>query len=327
MITIVVGDVTEYLQSKAHQIDKSAQLLTYCSGQTLEPGTYYTSLGDFPGYRTFIDVLDQADVIVYEPPVQWSDQDRKQFSYMKHWTEQCLFYFHSRKPVVGYSIEEVDNLIEILKLEDTRKSDDSQLWVVGGSNTKGVGVREDQRYGQIIADHMGLPVTFLARVQASIEWTADQILRSDIRTGDTVVWGLTPVTRFPFYDGSSVLHVSLSHYTQNPKFVDLVDIDQLSNLNTLLYRPITSINQVQNFCQKLGVNLIIAGLDPKCEYLPYVAKFKNYIHLSDRFGLETHDEFIDFGWDNVHAGVKTHKWYADQILLKMSLLDSNTVAS
>ncbi len=244
---------------------------------------------------------------------------------MQHWTEYCLFYFNDKKYISGFKIPNLNESSQILELADSRKTSESQLWIVGGSDSKGVGVLPEQRYGQLIANHFGLPVSFLTVIGSSIQWAADQILRSDIRPGDTVIWGLVPPTRFPFYKDNDVVHVSWHRYKKTPDLIKYIDIDQLDNSNTLLYRPIISISQVQNVCNKLGVNLIIAGLAPRCEYLPFVATFKNFIHLHDRFGLVETERFLDFGSDGDHPGPQTHQWYADQIITKIVNLSNKIV--
>lgn len=317
MITIFVGDVTDLLRTHAHQLDPTAQLLTNETAIPLSSGTYYASLGDFPNYRAFVDMLDQADCIVYSPPVRWSDQTKQGISYMKVWTEHCLVYFNDKKSVSGCAFVNPVNSTQILNLADIRKSKDCQLWIVGGSDSHGKGVLPNERFGQLIADRLNMPVSFLTEISSSMEWAADQILRSDIQTGDIIIWGLVPESRFPFYYNESVVHVNVSHYEQYPKFNAQVDIDQLDNQNTVLYRPITSIEQVQNMCNKLGVQLIIVGLAKYSEYTSHLLQFKNYIHLDGRFGLNSNDMYLDLGTDGEHQGPKMHQWYADCIITKL----------
>jgi hypothetical protein len=119
MITILIGDV-------ANSVPEHAQLLTE-SNKQLAPGMYYASLADFSSYRSFVDTLDQADHIVYAPPHSWSDQNKQGISYMKIWTEHCLFYFNDKKLVTGASFATPVDDQQILKLSDTRKSNDQQL--------------------------------------------------------------------------------------------------------------------------------------------------------------------------------------------------------
>jgi hypothetical protein len=309
MITIVIGDV-------ANSVPEHAQLLTE-SNKQLATGMYYASLADFSSYRSFVDTLDQADHIVYAPPHSWSDQNKQGISYMKIWTEHCLFYFNDKKLVTGASFATPVDDQQILKLSDTRKSNDQQLWIVGGSNSYGLGVASNERFGQLIADSLKLPVSFLTEIGSSMEWASDQILRSDIRSGDIIIWATVPVSRFPFYCNESVVHVNVDHYEKNPKFNNQVDIDQLGNSNTLLYRPLTSVERVQNMCNKLNIKLVIAGISKHSEYTSHLLKFKNYIHLAGRFGLNVNDEYLDVGDDNFHQGPKMHRWYADQIITKL----------
>lgn len=320
MITILIGDVTDLLRNHAHQLDSTAQLLTSSSNTQLAPGTYYASLGDFSTYQEFVNILDQANCIVYSPPESWSDQNKQGISHMKTWTEHCLFYFNDKKTVTGSLFATQMNTAQILKLADVRKGHDPQVWIVGGSDSHGDGVNCNHRYGQLIANSLKMPVSFLTETGSSLEWATDQILRSDIRTSDIVIWGTVPVSRFPFYHNNSVMHIGIDHYRKHPEFNKQVSIDHLDNQHTLCYRPITCINQVQNICEKLGVQLIIAGLADTSEYTPHLLNFKNYVHLTGRFGLNSNDIYLDVGKDNIHPGPKMHQWYADQIYQKIQEL-------
>ena len=64
------------------------------------------------------------------------------------------------------------------------------LWTAGCSVTHGMGVSESERWGNILSEYLDMPEISLSMNGASIKWTADQILRSDIKRGDVVVWDL-----------------------------------------------------------------------------------------------------------------------------------------
>lgn len=316
MITVFVGDVTNKVQIVARDQDPTAQLIEGNNSTDLASGTYYTSLGDCLTLDQFINILEQADILIYVPPEIWSDTDNKNFSYMKKWTEFFLLYFQDKKSVSGIDdLFFTDQINSILTLVDARKTDSAQLWVAGCSITDGLGVTDQERYGQLIADYLDLPVSFLSTPGSSIPWAADQILRSDIRSGDIVIFGLTSANRFTYYH-DDVTHVNVRYYKQHPEFNNIMNISCLDNSNQH-YQVITSIHRVINYCRLIKAKLIIAGILIDYDFLPLVANLPNYIQLFGKFGLEASTYFLDTSSiDDEHPGPKMHKWYADQIVSK-----------
>lgn len=313
MITVYVGDVTEYLGQQAGLADSSALLITESNFENLTPGTYYTSLGDVGNIINFSCVLRQADKIIYAPPEQWSDQ-RNNFSQMKAWTEDYLRCLHGDKQIQGFDFPAAQDQETMLSLVSPRQVKDNQLWVSGCSITYGTGVQDNQRYGQLLADALDMPVTFLAYPGSSITWQADQILRSDIRAGDIVVWGLTAQERFPYFKNNKITHVTSLTYKVDTAMKHKVDIAFLDS-QQLMYQAVVEIHQVINFCHKIGAKLILAQLLGTGLEL-YLKDHANYQMLYGHFGRNHGEIFMDVGTDNDHPGPLTHQWYCDKILEK-----------
>ena len=313
MITIFVGDITEDLSLAACQFDPAARIITQDNSQNLDNGTYYTSLGDFKTLRPFIATLEQADELVYVQPTQWSDSASK--GLMQHWTEYYLKYLSLEKEV--FCIDHLlttDHYEKYQNLASARHNDNQHLWIVGGSDANGVGIDADQRFGHILGEQLDLPVSWLTANASSLEWAADQILRSDICKDDIVVWSLVPNIRFPYFDNNSVVHATISHYSNNPNFNDAIDLKHLDDENNLLYRPVRHISQVVNFCNKIGAKLVIAGLDVPVELQSFYLTLSNFVHLHGNHGMDTSELYLDFGTDGKHPGVRTHQWIAEKIL-------------
>jgi hypothetical protein len=308
-ITIFVGDVTEYLAKAAKQSDPSAILITNSNYKNLQSGTYYTSLGDLTHLTQFAEILRQADTVIYMPPDKWTDDN------LKNWTEEYLTKFFTRTVVKNFIPKSKINTKIVLDLADVRKSASKQLWIAGCSISYGTGIDKQLRYGQLLAEELNLPVSFLTVPGSSVCWAADQILRSDLRAGDIVVWGLTAPTRFPYFDGHKIEHVHPGTYVNDPKFNTIVNIEQLDSTDTL-YRQVISIFQVINFCRQLNVKLIIAAL-LDTELSTYLLDQKCFVMLHGLYGVTNLDKFLDVGWDNMHPGVLTHRFYADEILKKL----------
>jgi hypothetical protein len=318
-IVILIGDVGSYLADIAKQLDPTASLVTKSNCVDLASGVYYTSLGDFDQLADFVQLLAQADTLIYQPPDQWSDCDSAGFSYMKVWTEFYLLFYQSRAEVLEIHSLVPPDINSMLALSNRRHSDQPQLWNVGCSITHGVGVEDHERYGQLVADFLNLPVSFLSASGSSIPWAADQILRSDIRENDIVVWGLTSHSRFPYYSDNVLVHVNASYYQQNPQFNSVVDLSKLDSAN-MQYSSVVAIAQVVNFCKKIGATLIIAGVLVDRHFIQYAARFPNYIQLLGNTGHDESTLFIDLGTDNNHPGPAAHKYYAKHIINKINTI-------
>lgn len=314
MITVYLGDVGSYLHLLAKTEDSNAQLLTEYTINDILPGVYYTSLGDLRNSANLSTVLMQASKIVYAPPSAWSDES-KGVSQMKQQTEDYLNVFKFRCQVVNQSSPpKFDN---ILTLVDTRKTQDSQLWIAGCSISHGKGVDSKERYGQLLADRLRKPVSFLTSVGSSIPWAADQIQRSDIKKNDIVVWGLTSYARLYKFEKNY-----FKPLTPNLSNIDQYTTDFLLG-DHVLYQAVTSVCQVINFCQNTQATLIIASvLDDTV--VNYIQNFPNLVMLYKLWGRDNNNRFIDFGSDGMHPGVNTHKFYADQIYQRISNLVATT---
>lgn len=316
MITIYLGDVGEYLAELVVANHGDATLITHENFSNLPHGNYYTSIGDLVDLRMLGDILQQASRIVYAPPTIWSD-DRHGESKMKEWTEDYLNIFRFRCHVDNYNPVNTDDRTLLLNLIDSRKTQSHQLWIAGCSVSHGIGVTKDTRFGKLLAEKLNLEVSFLTWGSSSILWAADQILRSDIRSGDIVVWGLTSWSRQPFYNNHTLTHVTPSTFLKSP---NLEITPETLTSDNLFYQTLTSVFQVINFCQKIGAKLVIASILDDC-IVSYLDQYPNLIMLYHMWGRNSKaDDFVDIGSDDMHPGVKTHQFYADQIYQKIQNL-------
>jgi hypothetical protein len=311
MIKIYLGDVTEYLRDQAILSDPTAQLITGDNYKNLKSGTYFTSIGDLNNLTMLGEVLQQADQIVYSPPDKWSDCFFGK-SEMQTCTEDYLNIFRFRCTIENYTNAREPEFNQILTLADTRKTDSSQLWIAGCSISKGDGVDNHTRYGQLLANRLNISASFLTRSGSSIAWAADQILRSDIRPGDTVVWGITSHTRLTKFEMGEVRCFGFNHkiWTHTPSTTEYLVSDQA------LYHSVISVHQVINFCKKIHAKLILAILLDQT-VINYIQDFPNLVMLNRIWGRNFKEKFMDLGSDQSHPGIKTHEFYADQIYQKI----------
>jgi hypothetical protein len=316
MIKIFIGDCTPDLAKIATNDSLGAQLLDYSNhSKVISNGTYYTSLSDLPSIGALIKVLEQADEIIYTPPAKWSDLN-KGTSKQQQWTEFYCLYFNDKKIVKGLEhISAAKCRNKMLELADVRAADNTkQLWIAGCSISNGDGVEIDERYGHHLANKLDMPVSFLTQGGSSINWAADQILRSDIQPGDIVVWGLTSLARTTFMnDNCDIINVNISRYVTTPEIHKVIPLELLGHSKNNLFHYLQDVYKVINFCSKIKATLVLAGLLLDYEELKYVYDLPNFTALYCINGVEFNERFLDIGNDNIHPGPLTHKFYAEEI--------------
>ena len=203
--TIFIGDTDESVRICAQEYHSSAQLLNHSNYKEFivlsldQDSVVYTSLGDLPKDLNIVyNILCLADQIVYCPPTQWSDNRLLNFTdpgtCTNGLTEILLLLLPKSIQIVNLNPEIPDPM----PLTDTRKCKETQLWIAGCSISHGVGVDLTERYGHLLSTELNMPCSFLTRPGSAIDWAADQLLRSDIRKNDLVVWGITNPERITY---------------------------------------------------------------------------------------------------------------------------------
>jgi len=302
-ITIFVGDNNAGLAITAQKTDPTAFLIDhknykfFLSTEYSTDITVYTSFSDLPKITAtdavFFEVLKKADVIFYCPPTKWSDHS-DYFNWISNRAITEYFLYHVKlikNNVCGLDLNSYLNS-GYLALTEFRQTATKQLWVAGCSISHGIGVSADEKFGELISAKLNLPVSYLTKPGSSIEWAKDQILRSDLRKNDVVIWGLTKETRAPKANNTKIL--------SEPDPVIRLD-------ETSLYRAVTSVHQVANFCKKISVRLIL---------VPFICseQLQLLIHdLDEYYQLPYQTQPLDKGTDNIHPGPVQHQVWANTI--------------
>jgi hypothetical protein len=323
-LTVFVGDNNIELSNVAKLSNKSAYLIDFTNYNNRISGTCYTSIADLPGLTEFATILRQATTIIYVAPEKWSDNKNNSKYSLQYWTEYYLniFLLDKTKEIIlplEMMLLQPTDLSLMTRLNDNKKDNISQtVWVAGCSITAGVGVTENQRYGNLIADNLNLPVCSLGKAGSSIPYAVDQLLRSDINHGDIVILGLTSHNRITYYTPTKtdLVHVNVGRFALDSKLNKLIKLESLDD-PTLIYSTVIAVYQIINFCRKIGAKLVVAGLLNQPEIAVYFANQPEYIHLHNYYGVEINELFIDLGSDGGHPGPLTHQWYANNILEKL----------
>ena len=321
-VTLFVGDIYESLSRVALQYDANAFLIDHSNYKNFlisditSDITVYTSIGDLPkDLEVLYNIAMLSTDIVYAPPEKWSDgkliNPTDPTECMQGLTEKLILWVSNYRPVTNLELCYFNPIVN--PLVDLRKTEGAQLWFAGCSFTYGVGVDNSQRYGQLVANHLNLPCSFLAKGGSSISWAADQILRSDIRLGDTVIWGVTNTERTTLINQNKLIGVTHSTYLKDSNSEKQLSIKTLFN-ETTFYSHLYSIEQVINYCKKLQATLLLVGLLTSDNMFRYLKTKNNYFHYNHKINFQDNSisfKYADLGTDNMHPGPKQHQLYAD----------------
>ena len=198
-------------------------------------------------------------------------------------------------------------------LEKTRIDSNPVLWTAGCSVTYGDGVDHSSRWGTLLANYLNLPEVTVSRGSSSILMAADQLLRSDIQSGDIVVWGLTNVPRVAVSKNWNFNPVTIRGYSTLRKENQYWTLDYFES-ETQVLTTLRVILQVVNFCQKIKVKLYLANILDIAWLGVALKDFKNFIDLTQGLKINGNTiNFIDLGSDNIHPGPKQHQQYAERL--------------
>lgn len=305
-LILFVGDVDISVSNAACYFDPKSVLIDSSVISNLPHiQVGYISIGDNT-VEDFVYALTLAKEIYYIEPGVWSSPDTKLL------TEIWLRYFSHQKTVHNFLKSSDTNSSSLV---DQRKTDSKQLWNAGCSFTFGCGIDLDKRYGDVISKEMRLPISFLAAPGSSISWASDQIIRSDIRKDDIVIWGITGVGRIPFYNDKEPIHINTSNFSDYQNLIGTIVGKNVLVSDHILQTEINAIDRVINFSKKIGFNLVLTQFPLSYQthehrMLDYLSNFSFFISCY----TNSNRKFLDYGDDDMHPGPLQHQQYADIIL-------------
>lgn len=321
---ILLGDHHDHTASYAHDLwGDTCQLLTINNhhDRLTKSDAFYTGLGDWYSHPDqLFQVLVEAEQVVVAPFMlenhfdMWDPTNTE--SGMVRVMSLVLDKIYNRTKIVDHNHFELTHQASyrIPRPANQKKT----LWVFGCSMTQGDGVQEHQRWANCLAAKLNLPLKVVAESGSSVQWAADMILRSDLHEDDIVVWGVTEHARFSWYANDRQYHAHNWYLRNNTELPQLPvrHIGQLLTSDHLLHLAIVLMNQVENFCHKLKINLLMFGvltsdsinlqMSDKSNFIPYFRFDKTY---------------IDYGNDNIHPGPQEHSLIANILCDKLYQLN------
>jgi len=287
---------------------------------------FYTAIGDLTLDEAH-ELLGLAVEIVYiKPPIPWQDQESKTQ------TMELLNYY-SDKVIDG--AQDIDRyrlyFKQLLNLEESRSNANTHLFVAGCSVARGMFVESHESFGHLVAQELGVPMVNLAHSGGSISWSADQILRSDIRAGDIVIWALSGIHRVTWLQTVHDRGVELldsvfcnpssdvKRYRARIKDNNFETVQRLMTTGEQhqLLTAIKTIMQVKNFCNKVGARLLFAplpysGAENIATLRDVFSKVDGWVDI-DFFNKDS-PYWTDFGSDGKHPGPVSHQQIANAFI-------------
>jgi hypothetical protein len=313
---LLVGTANEYLIQKAREYSDNPILVTE-ENWTEEIAVGYTGIEEFSEVTILLQLLHRAKEIYYFPKDNENHSTksyRTNLEFILLLTNQTIPVFNLPTRLLGNDVV-LQKSAKFSKLVDTRKSDANQLWTAGCSYTYGMGVDTKENYPTLLSNMLDLPVSNLAEIGSSIPWAADQILRSDIRKDDIVIWGLTGKERINWWIDDRCSNILICIYDIYKGLEKRFPKRLLLDSDNSLYQALTHIHQVINFCQKVEAKVLIVGLLTSEEDFLYLHNLPEYYHYYNKNSFE----MLDYGSDNVHPGPLQHQDYAQVIYEQLQL--------
>jgi len=321
-LTVIVGDTQSYLADYAYDIDQQSYLVEYANLKEDHSGVVYTSIGDV-GLEGLINILFKANKIIYCPPSEWSDNATINDRYSMAQSSYIHCKLISTLQQVTFDVCNINDTPSLdAPCVTPRQSQTPNLWIAGCSTTAGSAIDLNEVYWKYVSNKLDISTVNLALASTSLQWQSDQLLRADLQKGDKIIWGLTNSNRFPWYiTGDVIEHIGIRFFEkpEAKKFKGIVTEKTVTDFHWH-HVGIRAIRQVENFCKKMEVDLLLAGIHVDNEISSLLCSQSNFVMINEECGLGWNSAYLDFGTDNLHPGPKTHKMYSEKILNRIDNL-------
>lgn len=294
-LTVYVGDDSPSFRVHVTGINKFAY--EFKSANDLARGNVvYLSTSKLPA-KELHELLLNAKEVIYCATNSWSSLESK------YHTIGWISYINTLRKVKMlrpnmYGLGAVDfEPIEFKKPDfldpaQGRQTEGKQIWMAGCSFTNGHGlINKNLRFGQLFADRLGLPVSFLSMNGASNQWTADQILKAAIKPGDIVFWGITGIARSTIYTEEKPWPITINMLDKQQSMYQklIIDNKKIAPMRRMIteefllsdhsfFESINHVDQVKNHLAMLGTEHMIGYFaDLDFPYLDHMGRMMHYL--------------------------------------------------
>lgn len=346
-LTVYIGDNSTAFRVQITSINKFAY--EYNIDYNGQGNVVYLHTGKYSP-KELHNVLTQAKEVIYCATKSWSSLESK------YHTIGWVNYISTLRKVKMlranmYGAGPIDfetikfQKPDFLEPKQQRQTDGPQVWMAGCSFTNGHGLaNRDLRFGQLFADVLGLPVSFLTMNGASNQWTADQILKADIRENDIVFCGVTGIARSTIYTEEKPWPITINMLDkQQPGYRYLIiDNKKIAPMRRMIteefllsdhsfFESINHIEQIKNYLLKINAKYLIGYFaDLDFPYLDHMGRMMHYIVSQEDARM-----FVirpEYPWADIitrspedihnddtpvhHPGPQQHQIYANDLLAR-----------
>lgn len=313
MRTIIVGsnhsDTAEYYK----KLGLPLSILITDSEQEYQVG--HTCIQDIPDHTVLETVLKNAD------SVYWAESNKDEFfddrSYYDflYWLQD---YNHQHRNVKNISTVKFDPYHWRLDLPMLAPDD---IVFLGGSTTAGVGLSNtDTWYSNLIAKHYGKTAVNLAQRSHGVgnnDKTFDIFTQLEFNPGQRVVIHITPIDRIRWCDDDAKL---IDLQLTNDQIYNHRAMVSVFNRKYLIYRLLNNVRAMIRLARLQGLRLILWFDNYKMdtEFDQEQLCFYEYPELISK--LQLADYIMDHAEDNMHPGIQSNQYLANQIIQHLERL-------
>jgi hypothetical protein len=198
---------------------------------------------------------------------------------------------------------------------DLSCSKEPTVWVFGCSHSHGVGLEShDHRYGNIIANSLGLSHRHITKGGSSLWWSLRHLINSEFAPNDIVIWQFTTPGRLSAYINNrpQEIHLNLS---QNVRLTEFYTDPQI------FFHHFNLINYGVKYLRAKNIKFALTSvLGNDTSYYQYLREYTAYPEY-----CYSPNAIIDYGADGVHAGPLSHKLLAQDILDRIYYLNDQSI--
>lgn len=280
-------------------VNKNSKLLDQVNIK-LTSSEYHTSLGDLT-INELLSIVHKFDSIEYVDTNFISGED------ITTDTLNFLSFINSRLHISNFSTN--GDVLSFAEHPDIKSSFDTPtLWVYGCSHSHGTGLDSSSNtYGSHLAKELTLPLKLITKPGSSTHWSLRQLVNSNLKKDDIVVWQITSPYRLSFFNGKHVQEIVLSN-SNNRTLIETYSDEQC------FFLQLSYVNIGVQYLRSIGVKFIVLSVDSR--------------DMEFNYGYSTYPEFycatgfaVDRGSDNLHFGLLSHKNLANALLNRIQLLN------
>jgi hypothetical protein len=280
-------------------VNKNSKLLTTVKNKLTHP-EYHTSLGDLAMHE-LLSIIHMFDSVEY---VDNNFVDGEEITLD---TLNFLSFINTQLHVKNSP--DTKNVLSFAEHPDIKLNyNESTLWVYGCSHSHGTGLTDSSKiYGRHLAKELNIPLKLITKPGSSTHWSLRQLVNSNLKKDDIVVWQITSPFRLSFFNGKNVQEIALAN-CNNSSLIDTYTDDQC------FFLQLSYVNIGIQYLRSVGVKFIVVSVDSRdMEFNYRYSKYPEF-YCATNFA-------VDLGTDNLHFGPLSHKNLANTLLTRIQLLN------